>query len=95
MTMVPRWLGLSFAEGVALMSLLPCVEVCLAGVPQLAFDDAGKPTSGDILDALMALDSARDWAKTHALSWIKTILSCSRRQLTRCVKRGSEFCQRH
>ncbi|CAH5248274.1 28.1 kDa virulence protein [Klebsiella oxytoca] len=74
MTMVPRWLGLSFAEGVALMSLLPGVEVCLAGVPQLAFDDAGKPTSGDILDALMALDSARDWAKTHALSWIKNYL---------------------
>nr|WKF56139.1 28.1 kDa virulence protein [Paraburkholderia busanensis] len=79
LTMLPRWMGLSFAEGAALYSLLGNDQAAwktLAGVPQLAAlgDDSDLPTDSDILDVLMALDSAADWSKTHSQSWIRNYL---------------------
>ncbi|MBZ0058987.1 hypothetical protein ITX56_14455 [Leclercia sp. EMC7] len=75
LAMVPHWLGLTFVEGAALLSLLNGAWESLAEVPQLAFDDDNQPVSGDILDLLMALDSAADWAKDHAISWVKSYLT--------------------
>lgn len=79
LTMIPCWLGLSFAEGASLFSLLQAsdgVWNTLASIPQLAPLDASsrQPTGGDILDTLMALDAAADWAKEHDLSWVKNYL---------------------
>jgi len=79
LAMLPRWMGLSFAEGVALFSLLADGQMVwntLAGVPQLAPLDGSppQPKNSDILDVLMALDSAADWAKSHSQSWIKNYL---------------------
>ena len=79
LAMLPRWMGLSFAEGVALFSLLADGQMAwntLASVPQLASLDGSppQPKDSDILDVLMALDSAADWAKSHSQSWIKNYL---------------------
>ncbi|WP_336854417.1 Tc toxin subunit A [Pseudescherichia vulneris] len=77
LVMVPRWLGLSFAEGAALLSLAgegDTAWTMLAGVPQLAALSGGQPAGGDILDLLMALDAAAAWAADHQLSWVKNYL---------------------
>lgn len=79
LAMIPRWLGLSFAEGAALFSLVGQSEATwtiLAKVPQLATlsDNTHQPAAGDILDTLMALDAAAGWAKDHSLSWVKSYL---------------------
>ena len=71
LAMVPRWLGLSFADGAALLSLAGESDRAwstLAGVPQLS-------EGGDILDLLMALDAAAGWAAAHKLSWVKSWLA--------------------
>ncbi|WP_312229172.1 Tc toxin subunit A [Pseudescherichia sp.] len=78
LVMVPRWLGLSFAEGAALLSLAGSGDAAwskLAGVPQLAALTNGQPVGGDILDLLMALDAAAGWAAEHKLSWVKSWLA--------------------
>lgn len=78
LAMVPRWLGLSFADGAALLSLAgegDAAWTTLAGVPQLAALSNGQPAGGDILDLLMALDAAAAWAADHKLSWVKTWLA--------------------
>ena len=79
LAMLPRWLGLSFAEGSALFSLLQDnqgVWASLAGEPQLAvLNSSDQPEASDILDVLMALDSAADWSKTHGLSWVDNYLA--------------------
>lgn len=78
LTMVPRWLGLSFAKGAALLSLAGTGDAAwtaLAGVPQLATLSDGQPAGGDILDLLMALDAAAGWAAAHNLSWVKNYLA--------------------
>lgn len=81
LAMIPRWLGLSFAEGAALFSLVgqnnDTTWATLAKVPQLAALSGTplQPTDGDILDTLMALDAAADWAKEHGLSWVKNYLA--------------------
>ncbi|WP_409519016.1 Tc toxin subunit A [Pseudescherichia sp.] len=75
LVMLPRWLGLSFADGVALCSLLgqdDSVWTTLAGEPLLSATDSGE---GDILDILMALEAAAQWAKEHSLSWVKNWLA--------------------
>ncbi|HFJ0970078.1 TPA: Tc toxin subunit A [Salmonella enterica] len=79
LALIPRWLGLSFAEGAALFSLVGQSEATwttLAKVPQLATlsGTPPQPTTGDILDTLMELDAAADWAKEHGLSWVKNYL---------------------
>jgi hypothetical protein len=79
LAMLPRWMGLSFAEGAALFSLLADGQMVwntLACLPVLAELDGTShlPTTSDILDVLMALDSAVDWAKNHKQSWIKNYL---------------------
>lgn len=77
LAMVPRWLGLSFADGAALLSLAGKDDTSwkmLAGVPQLAALSGGQPAGGDILDLLMALDAAAEWAADHRLSWVKSWL---------------------
>lgn len=79
LAMLPRWMGLPFAEGAALFSLLAdgqTVWSTLAGIPLLAKLDSTTqlPTASDILDVLMALDSAADWAKNHTQSWISNYL---------------------
>lgn len=78
LVMVPRWLGLSFADGAALLSLTGEDDkawTTLAGVPQLAALTNGQPAGGDILDLLMALDAAAGWAAEHKLSWVKSWLA--------------------
>jgi len=78
LAMVPRWLGLSFADGAALLSLAgegDAAWTTLAGVPQLAALSNGQPADGDILDLLMALDAAAEWAADHKLSWVKNYLA--------------------
>jgi len=78
LAMVPRWLGLSFAEGAALLSLAgegDAAWTTLAGVPQLAALSNGQLADGDILDLLMALDAAAEWAADHKLSWVKNYLA--------------------
>lgn len=78
LAMVPRWLGLSFADGAALLSLAgkgDAAWATLAGVPQLAALSNGQPAGGDILDLLMALDAAAEWAADHKLSWVKNYLA--------------------
>lgn len=78
LAMVPRWLGLSFADGAALLSLAGEGDAAwtrLAGVPQLAALTDGHPVGGDILDLLMALDAAAEWATEHKLSWVKSYLA--------------------
>jgi len=78
LAMVPRWLGLSFADGAALLSLAgegDAAWTTLAGVPQLAALSNGQPAGGDILDLLMALDAAAEWSNDHKLSWVKNYLA--------------------
>ena len=78
LVMVPRWLGLSFADGAALLSLAGKDDAAwstLAGVPQLAALSNGQPAGGDILDLLMALEAAAAWATDHKLSWMKNYLA--------------------
>jgi len=78
LVMVPRWLGLAFADGAALLSLAGEGDVAwtvLAGVPQLAALSDGQPAGGDILDLLMALEAAAVWAADHKLSWVKNYLA--------------------
>jgi hypothetical protein len=79
LVMIPRWLGLTFAEGAALFSSLndTTVWAALAGVPQLAALDSttNQPEDADILDILMALGSAASWAKAHNLSWVNNYLT--------------------
>jgi hypothetical protein len=79
LVMIPRWLGLTFAEGAALFSSLNDTNVwaALAGVPQLAALDSTtkQPEAADILDILMALGSAASWAKAHNLSWVNNYLT--------------------
>jgi len=79
LVMVPRWLGLSFADGAALLSLesdgKDSAWDTLAGVPQLTALSNGQPAGGDILDLLMALDAAVAWAADHKLSWVKSWLA--------------------
>ncbi|WP_314420562.1 Tc toxin subunit A [Pseudescherichia vulneris] len=78
LAMVPRWLGLSFADGAALLSLAgegDAAWTTLAGVQQLAALSNGQPADGDILDLLMALDAAAEWASDHKLSWVKNYLT--------------------
>ena len=78
LVMVPRWLGLSFADGAALLGLAGEGDkawTTLAGVPQLAVLTDGQPAGGDILDLLMALDAAAGWAADHKLSWVKSWLA--------------------
>lgn len=78
LVMVPRWLGLSFADGAALLSLAGEGDkawTTLAGVQQLAALTGGQPAGGDILDLLMALDAAAAWAADHKLSWVKSWLA--------------------
>lgn len=78
LTMIPRWLGLSFAEGSALLSLVGngTSWASLAKVPQLSLLSGAppQPETGDILDTLMAMDAAADWAKEQGLSWINNYL---------------------
>lgn len=77
LTMLPRWLGLSFAEGTALITLLNGSSAwpILTQVPYvITLDSSGQPTGADILDALMALDSAAEWAKTHSRTWVTNYL---------------------
>jgi hypothetical protein len=50
------------------------VWAVLSGVPHLAELASEQPAEGDILDILMALDTATDWTKEHSLSWIKNYL---------------------
>ncbi|QCR35054.1 Tc toxin subunit A [Nissabacter sp. SGAir0207] len=75
LAMLPRWLGLSFAEGMSLFTLLDCVTT-LSGVPQLAklTGSPAQPDKGDLLDMLMALSQAVEWSKTHSLSWMTEYL---------------------
>ncbi|WP_313123648.1 Tc toxin subunit A [Pseudescherichia sp.] len=79
LVMVPRWLGLSFADGAALLSLesdgKDSAWNTLAGVPQLALLSNGQSAGGDLLDLLMALDAAVVWAADHKLSWVKSWLA--------------------
>ena len=78
LVMVPRWLGLPFAEGAALLSLAGEGDAAwtrLAGVQQLATLTDGQPDDGDILDLLMALEAAAGWATDHKLSWVKSWLA--------------------
>ncbi|WP_312466798.1 Tc toxin subunit A [Pseudescherichia sp.] len=78
LVMVPRWLGLAFADGAALLSLAgegDVAWVTLAGVPQLSAITDGQPAGGDILDLLMALEAAAVWAADHKLSWVKNYLA--------------------
>jgi hypothetical protein len=68
---VPRWFGLSFDEGCALLTLLEDKRAIqqLAGVPVYsALDEAGQPTQADMLDMLMALSDLAQWLNAHALS---------------------------
>lgn len=78
LALIPRWLGLSFAEGASLFSLLEAsdgVWTTLASIPQLAtLNSSNQPDGGDILDALMALDAATDWSKDNNMSWVKNYL---------------------
>ncbi|WP_238085098.1 Tc toxin subunit A [Pseudescherichia vulneris] len=78
LVMVPRWLGLAFADGAALLSLAgedDVAWVTLAGVPQLSALTDSQPAGGDILDLLMALEAAAVWAADHKLSWVKNYLA--------------------
>jgi hypothetical protein len=70
LVMVPRWLGLSFAEGIALLTLLEKGNAMgtLATVPQYAPLTDGQPTASDILDTLMALADTVDWLRDNTLS---------------------------
>lgn len=70
LAMLPRWLGLSFAEGMSLFALLNC-QTALSSVPQLAklTGNPAQPEKGDLLDMLMALSQAVEWSKAHSLSW--------------------------
>ncbi|EIV1878236.1 hypothetical protein L7E84_004718 [Salmonella enterica] len=70
LVMVPRWLGLSFAEGIALLTLLEKGNSMgtLAGVPQYAPLTDGQPTASDILDTLMALADTVGWLRDNTLS---------------------------
>lgn len=79
LALIPRWLGLSFADGASLFSLLDAsdgVWAMLAGVPLLAKldPDSNQPVESDILDTLMALDAAVDWSKEQSVSWVKNYL---------------------
>lgn len=76
LAMIPRWLKLPFADGVALFSLVGNNEGTwnvLAGIPLMnaLSDPLSQPEYGDILDILMALDAAADWGKQTGLSWNK------------------------
>ena len=87
LVMVPRWLGLTFAEWAALLSLVgegDTAWVTLAGVPQLSALTDGQPESGDILDLLMTLEAAAAWAADHKLSWVKNYLALEPKTATAC-----------
>lgn len=70
LVMVPRWLGLSFAEGISLLTLLEKGNAMgtLAKVPKYAPLTNGQPTASDILDTLMALADTADWLRDNTLS---------------------------
>lgn len=71
LVMVPRWLGLAFDDGCALLKLLEDKGAIqqLAGVPFYSErDDAGQPMQADMLDTLMALSDLAEWLAAHELS---------------------------
>lgn len=58
LVMVPRWLGLNFSDGMALLELVEAGQAMgkLAEIPvYAALDTQGQPTASDLLDTLMAL----------------------------------------
>ncbi|EBV3755361.1 hypothetical protein DOJ06_23895, partial [Salmonella enterica subsp. enterica serovar Bareilly] len=76
LVMVPRWLGLSFNDGMALLKLVENGGALqkLADVPVYAVqDENGQPTSSDILDTLMALADAAQWLQDNSLSALKVL----------------------
>ncbi|WP_318367311.1 Tc toxin subunit A [Enterobacter sp.] len=68
---IPRWLGFSVEEGIALLKLSDDKSVIqqLAGVPVYSdLDDAGQPKQVDMLDTLMALSDMTQWLKANSLA---------------------------
>lgn len=88
LVMIPRWLGLSFADGVTLFGLLETGDIwsTLAGVPVLSplNSSTGEPVSSDILDTLMALESAAEWVQQHDISLLSSKLACTPGELETC-----------
>jgi hypothetical protein len=75
LVMLPRWLGLSFTDGLSLLSIIGDGSALktLAAAPIIsALDDSGLPAPGDILSILMAASDAADWLRQHGLSASKT-----------------------
>ncbi|WP_170138696.1 Tc toxin subunit A [Edaphovirga cremea] len=71
LVMLPRWLGLSFSEGLSLFSIIGNGSALssLVAVPVIsALDDSGLAAPGDILSILMAASDAADWLRQHGLS---------------------------
>lgn len=67
LVMVPRWLGLTFNEGIALLMLVENGNALnrLASVPVYTPAEA---TEGDLLDTLMALSDAAQWLSDNNLT---------------------------
>jgi hypothetical protein len=72
LVMVPRWLGLSYSDGLALLKIIGNGSgiTQFATTPVLAALDAttGQPTASDILDTLMAMANAAEWIQKNMLS---------------------------
>ncbi|WP_411706332.1 Tc toxin subunit A, partial [Edaphovirga cremea] len=76
LVMLPRWLGLSFTDGLSLLSTMGDGSAlkALAAAPAISALDAstGLPAAGDILSILLAASDAADWLTQHGLSASKT-----------------------
>jgi hypothetical protein len=76
LVMLPRWLGLSFIDGLSLLSIIGegSALTALAAAPVISALDAstGLPAAGDILSILLATSNAADWLTQHGLSASKT-----------------------
>ncbi|WP_411706334.1 Tc toxin subunit A [Edaphovirga cremea] len=75
LVMLPRWLGLSFTDGLSLLSIIGDGSALktLAAAPIISIlDDSGLPAQDDILSILMAASNAADWLRQHGLSASKT-----------------------
>ncbi|EGJ3415934.1 LamG domain-containing protein, partial [Salmonella enterica subsp. houtenae] len=76
LVMVPRWLGLNFSDGMALLELVEAGQAMgkLAGIPvYAALDTQGQPTDSDLLDTLMALADTATWLADNNLSALKIL----------------------
>ncbi|EMD2999142.1 hypothetical protein VQZ99_001849 [Salmonella enterica] len=76
LVMVPRWLGLNFSDGMALLELVEAGQAMgkLAGIPvYAALDTQGQPTASDLLDTLMALADTATWLADNNLSALKIL----------------------